>query len=640
MGIGSRVYFGRSRSGTLESPFTGNLTDICPTGVYTDKPSRYVGRRWDYERHPSLCIHCALGCNLTASARYRRVVRHEARPNPDVNGHFICDRGRYAYPYASAADRPRQASTSGQPETVTASLAAAREAIQGIVDGHGAGSVAVAASVRCSLETLAAVQQSCRHHGWTGPVAELTHRQAANLKTAVRCLQPALAVSLADLSTAHDVLVVGADPLNEAPMLALALRQVTRRGGRVSVIDPRGIDLPFEFDHWAVHPERMTAVLRALLGQMDSRQADHSPLDAPEDLPVMPMAKRLNGSARPVVVCGTDITTPDVIDLAGRLAGALCRTHVTGGLVYILPGANAFAMGLMDSACRSADRLVADIEQGRIRGLVAVDTDLWTAYPDRKRLRAALDRLAYLVVLDHVDTPLKDAADTFIPTRTLYECGGHWINHEGRLQAAEPCIAGGEPIDITGQGDHPPRVFDSGIPGSHPVPAWQAILKLAGTADAGLDRVLDKALKGLHASVPMPLGGSVGRRIVPDKTEGRPPVDRPPDERGAGDITLLLVDWTFGTETLSALSPTLAEITPAPSARMHPETRDRLGLDENQRLSVSTSGGQFTLAQIIDRRVAPGVVVIPRHHRLHWQIVADTRVVLKASQLSGQPDAR
>ena len=106
MGIGSRIYFGRSCSGPLESPFSGNLIDICPTGVYTDKPSRYFGRRWDFQRAPSICLHCALGCNLVVSARFRQVVRHEARPNPEVNGYFICDRGRYGYPYANAVDRP------------------------------------------------------------------------------------------------------------------------------------------------------------------------------------------------------------------------------------------------------------------------------------------------------------------------------------------------------------------------------------------------------------------------------------------------------------------------------------------------------------------------------------------------------
>ena len=82
MGIGSRVYYGRFQEGTLESPFAGNLIDVCPTGVYTDKPSRFKGRRWDFERTPGICIHCSLGCAITVDARYREVVRHEARFNP------------------------------------------------------------------------------------------------------------------------------------------------------------------------------------------------------------------------------------------------------------------------------------------------------------------------------------------------------------------------------------------------------------------------------------------------------------------------------------------------------------------------------------------------------------------------------
>ncbi len=65
------------RDGTLESPFSGNLIDICPTGVYTDKPARFKGRRWDFERGPSVCLHCSLGCNTTVSARYREVMRQE-----------------------------------------------------------------------------------------------------------------------------------------------------------------------------------------------------------------------------------------------------------------------------------------------------------------------------------------------------------------------------------------------------------------------------------------------------------------------------------------------------------------------------------------------------------------------------------
>ena len=52
-----------------------------------------------------------------------------------------------------------------------------------------------------------------------------------------------------DIEQADFVLVAAADPLNEAPMLALALRQAARQGARVVVLDPRPVWLPLEFQH-------------------------------------------------------------------------------------------------------------------------------------------------------------------------------------------------------------------------------------------------------------------------------------------------------------------------------------------------------------------------------------------------------
>src|SRR6056297_1205552 len=161
MGVASRVYFGRFTDGILESPFAGNLIDICPTGVYTDKPSRYTGRRWDFERTPGICIHCSLGCHITVSARNRAVVRHEARFNEDVNGHFICDRGRYGLYYANLSDRPRKAVIDNQSTAPDQAVNAALAALDRIRDQHGAQAVAAVGAARSSLETLFALKSLC-----------------------------------------------------------------------------------------------------------------------------------------------------------------------------------------------------------------------------------------------------------------------------------------------------------------------------------------------------------------------------------------------------------------------------------------------------------------------------------------------
>jgi NADH-quinone oxidoreductase subunit G len=142
MQIGSRVYFGRQKAGTLQSPFAGNLTDICPTGVYTDKPSRFFGRRWDYERRPSICINCSLGCRTVVSARYRQVVRQEARWSEAVNGYFICDRGRYGFYYAGQDERPRHPRVRGKEASWETSLKTLSEELDRIGAEFGPGAVA------------------------------------------------------------------------------------------------------------------------------------------------------------------------------------------------------------------------------------------------------------------------------------------------------------------------------------------------------------------------------------------------------------------------------------------------------------------------------------------------------------------
>ncbi|MBW2705485.1 MAG: (2Fe-2S)-binding protein, partial [Deltaproteobacteria bacterium] len=119
----NRTYFGRFKDGILESPFAGNLSDLCPTGVYTDKPSRFFGRRWDYQRSPTLCINCSLGCHTVISFRYREARRQEARYSQAVNGYFICDRGRYGHFYNGLETRPRSAFISGREVAVEETLA-------------------------------------------------------------------------------------------------------------------------------------------------------------------------------------------------------------------------------------------------------------------------------------------------------------------------------------------------------------------------------------------------------------------------------------------------------------------------------------------------------------------------------------
>ena len=109
------VFFGRDRDGVLESEFAGNLVEVCPTGVFTDATlKRHYTRKWDLQMAPSVCVHCALGCNITAAERYGMLRRLVNRYNGEVNGYFLCDRGRFGYEFVNSERRIRQPLTQGQ----------------------------------------------------------------------------------------------------------------------------------------------------------------------------------------------------------------------------------------------------------------------------------------------------------------------------------------------------------------------------------------------------------------------------------------------------------------------------------------------------------------------------------------------
>ncbi len=107
-GSRNQVYFGRQKDGVLESAFSGNLVEVCPTGVFTNKLfSAHYTRKWDLQSAPSVCAHCSIGCNTSIGERYGSVRRVMNRYNHELNGYFLCDRGRFGIGFVNSMARIR-----------------------------------------------------------------------------------------------------------------------------------------------------------------------------------------------------------------------------------------------------------------------------------------------------------------------------------------------------------------------------------------------------------------------------------------------------------------------------------------------------------------------------------------------------
>jgi NADH-quinone oxidoreductase subunit G len=656
MQIGSRVYFGRHSDGVLESPFAGNLVDLCPTGVYTDKAARYKARHWDMERAPSVCIHCSLGCATIANARYREVLRVEARHNAAVNGDFICDRGRFGFGYTSHPKRPRQAKIHGKSVERGSAIEVAVERLRAVAEAHGPQSVAAVGSPRASLETLISLKCLCRIGGWRGPHFFVDDSVGEKHLRAVARLDSRLAVSMRDIESADFILVLGVDAVREAPMLAVAMRQAQRKGAFIGVVDPRPVFLPFPFTHIPAGPWQIEEMLRAVDGGQvavsapDTTTSVHSFRGAE----VAALKEQLRGSKRPVIVCGTDIVSRSTPDSAADAALRLREEKGFSGLFYVLSGPDGFGAARLgwDFSAPFIQTIEA-IEQGSVKALVVAEADLFREFPDPRRLDQAMQKLELLLVLDYLPTQTVWRAHCFLPAGTVFETDSCYVNQEGRLQYSSAVHAGGVPIWQETHHSHPLRVYGSGTPGSDPMPSWQILGELhrglnpdAEPFDHPMNRFasefssrelpanLSAVSEGVRILFESGPSGAQEQGLTASEglSDAAPPT--------ADQFLLLLEDWTFGTEELSGHAPFLRKIEPEPRLSMHTLDAAELGLADGDVVHLSTEHGPVVVPLSLSDKMARRVLVLPRHMQLEWQNLGSTPKLLSRRELSKESNTK
>jgi NADH-quinone oxidoreductase subunit G len=89
----------------FDSYFSGNTVQICPVGALTGASYRFRARPYDLVSTPSVCEHCAAGCRQRTDHRRGAVTRRLAGNDPAVNEEWNCDKGRWAFTYATQPDR-------------------------------------------------------------------------------------------------------------------------------------------------------------------------------------------------------------------------------------------------------------------------------------------------------------------------------------------------------------------------------------------------------------------------------------------------------------------------------------------------------------------------------------------------------
>jgi NADH-quinone oxidoreductase subunit G len=456
LGWHDHVYFGRHEDGPLESPFAGNLAEVCPTGVFTDRAfRRHYTRPWDLQTSPSVCVHCGLGCNTIAAERYGSVRRIRNRFNAHVNGFFLCDRGRYGYEFVNREHRLRGVLLRGTDGALRP--ASQEEALERLRFILRTGAAVGIGSPRASMETNFALRELVGADAFHDGLSR-RDRELMDTIRAVLLQGPGRSASVQDVANADAVFVLGEDVQNTAPVLALSLRQAVFQQAlgiaqRLNIhkyhdsavreaiqqdTGPLFIATPDEtpIDDVATATYRRAPDEIARLGLAAAHYLDpEAPLpellDPPTERLAARIAEALRGAERPLVICGHGSGSAAVIEAATNVVCALEAAGKSGSLCCTVPECNSMGLALLEAKdlASAADAL----QSGRATVLIVAENDLFRRLP-AAAAEALLKRAEHVIVLDHLPSRTMERAEVVLPTATFAECSGTLVNSEGRGQ--------------------------------------------------------------------------------------------------------------------------------------------------------------------------------------------------------------
>ncbi|MGH7803610.1 MAG: 2Fe-2S iron-sulfur cluster-binding protein, partial [Candidatus Binatia bacterium] len=177
---GDRAFIDLAPGKRLENDYSENVVDICPVGALTSREFRFQSRVWYLKQTPSVCVACANGCNVDVFHRQSEILRLRPRYNKDVNGYWMCDRGRDSFrsTVGSARLLAPEVREDGAMRAVpwSTALSSLVAKLRDITTRYAEGSVAAIVSARATNEEAVLLQRlfgtGLTGYAWSPPEAK------------------------------------------------------------------------------------------------------------------------------------------------------------------------------------------------------------------------------------------------------------------------------------------------------------------------------------------------------------------------------------------------------------------------------------------------------------------------------------
>lgn len=484
----------------------GACADTCPSGAIEDKfnVERPSATQWTR----TVCPYCGTGCELELGTHAGRIVATRPVLDAPVNKGHLCVKGRYAFDFNHAADRVTSPMIRSGSEWHEVSW---DEAIAFVAQGfarlrqqHGAGSLAVLGSARASNEDNYVTQKFARLVLGTNNVdccARVCHTPTA---AAMKAMLGAGAAtnSYDDIERAKLIMVCGANPTENHPIIGERIRQAVKNGAKLIVIDPRRIELAHIADiHLPLRPGSNIPLFNALaqvivaeglydatfVGERVDEFAEFcqfitkwTPEYAAEfcgiDADLIRQAARMYAGQKPaLMVHGLGMTehvqgTEGVMALV-NLALLTGNIGIEGAGVNPLrgqnnvqgsaqmgcdPGTLTGGVGINDARERFAQiwgeplptttgysmlQMMDEAVAGKLKALWCIGYDILLSNANMASTRKALGSLELLVVQDlFMNETAREYAHVFLPVASTFEKEGTFMNAERRIQRIRTAV--------------------------------------------------------------------------------------------------------------------------------------------------------------------------------------------------------
>ncbi|GGS82604.1 NADH-quinone oxidoreductase subunit G [Planobispora rosea] len=450
---GAKEQVGTADGAPFESYYSGNTIQICPVGALTGAAYRFQARPFDLVSTPSACEHCASGCSLRTDHRRGRVTRRLAGDDPEVNEEWNCDKGRWAFTYATQPDRlktPLIRDEEGRlvPASWPEALAVAA---RGLAAARGRAGVLVGG--RVTVEEAYGYAKFARIALATNDV---DFRSRPHSAEETQFLAHAVAgrgieVRYRDLEAAPAVFLVGFEPEEESPIVFLRLRKAWRKKGlKVFSVAP------------------FTTLSLAKMGGTLIPAAPGAEAEVLEDLISggSPAAEAVRQSGAIILAGERLATSPGALSALVKLVEASGARFAwvprragergaveAGALPNLLPIGRPVAdeaaraevarawnvASLPETPGRDTSAILAAALHEDVDALLVAGVDPYDL-PDPQAALEALENTPFIVSLEQRASAVTDRADVVLPVAAASEKSGTFVNWEGRGRTFEAAL--------------------------------------------------------------------------------------------------------------------------------------------------------------------------------------------------------